>query len=144
MTGTDVRVNRWWAYGLAVALLAVVGCGGGTAAVSGVVTMDGKPLEGAVVTFSPIGGDPEGGVGGSSGRTDAEGRYSLKTVLSERSGASVGKHRVMISQFKGGDPKNPEGGGKEAVPLRYNHNTELTFDVPAGGTAQANFELKSK
>jgi hypothetical protein len=145
MTRTDARMRRWWAGSLAaVALLAAVGCGGGTATVGGVVTLDGKPLEGAVVTFSPTGGDPNGGVGGSSGRTDAEGRYTLRTVIDDKPGAAVGKHRVVISKFGGTDPKNPEGGGKEMLPLKYSQNSELTFDVPAGGSDKANFDLKSK
>lgn len=142
MTRTDAGRGRWWACGLAaVALLTAVGCGGGgTAAVGGVVTMNGKPVEGAVVTFNPQGVE----VSGSSGRTDAQGRYTLRTVLDDKSGAAVGKHRVAISQYKAGDPKNPESAGKETIPLRYNQNTELTFDVPAGGTDKADFDLKGK
>jgi hypothetical protein len=31
----------------------------------------------------------------------------------------------------------------ETIPLRYNDQTVLTFNVPPGGTDQANFQLKS-
>lgn len=31
-----------------------------------------------------------------------------------------------------------------AIPLRYNDNTELSFDVPPGGTDKADFSLSSK
>jgi hypothetical protein len=29
----------------------------------------------------------------------------------------------------------------KGVPAKYNRNSELTFDVPSGGTDQANFSL---
>ena len=31
----------------------------------------------------------------------------------------------------------------QQLPLRYNGETKLEFDVPVGGTDQANFDLKS-
>ena len=124
---------------LAVALTAV-GCGGGTANVSGVVTLDGKAVEGATVTFTPDSKDG-GGVGASYGKTDAEGRFTLRTVSGDKSGAVVGKHKVTISQSLP-DPTNPEGIAKELIPTRYNTKSDLTFDVPSGGSDKANFELK--
>ena len=56
-------------------LMVVCGCGGGiqTEPVTGVVTMDGKPLPGVRVIFSPA----EGGRANSVGTTDTEGAYSL-------------------------------------------------------------------
>lgn len=129
----------------AVLLLAaaVAGCGGGSVAkVSGVVTLDGAPVEGATVSFTPASGDG-GGVGGSAGKTDAEGRYTLRTVVGDRPGAAVGKHKVTISKFKE-DPKNPEGKGQEFIPAKFNHNSTLTFDVPSGGTDKADFPLTTK
>ena len=121
-------------------LAAVAGCGSSTASVSGVVTLDGKPLEGASVSFAPASGDG-GGVGGSSGKTDAQGRYTLRTVVGDKSGAAVGKHKVTISLYKE-DPKNPDGaGGKELVPAKYNVKSDLTFDIPSGGTDKADFAL---
>ena len=124
-----------------LATLAVAGCGGsGPTSVSGVVKLDGAPLEGAGVTFTPIAG---GEIGGSSGRTDAEGRYTLRTILKDKPGAAVGSHQVAISLYKE-NPNNQDQAGSELVPQRYNQKTELKFDVPAGGTDQANFDLKKK
>ena len=122
---------------VAVALLG--GCGGGTPSVSGVVTLDGKPVEGATVTFTPASGDG-GGVGGSYGKTDAQGRYSLKTVAADKAGAAVGKHKVTISLSQP-DPKNPEGAAKDLIPAKYNVKSDLTFDVPSGCTDKADFAL---
>lgn len=126
--------------GLLVAVAAAVsGCGGGTASVSGVVTLDGKPVEGASVSFAPVSGDG-GGIGGSYGKTDAQGRYELRTVVGDRSGAAPGKHKVTISLSKP-DPKNPEGAEKNLIPAKYNTKSDLTFEVPTGGTDKADFTL---
>lgn len=133
-----MRLMRAWAAGLVLA--AAAGCGASTATVSGAVTLDGKPLEGATVSFTPASGDG-GGVGGSAGKTDAQGRFTLRTVVADKSGAAVGKHKVSISLYKE-DPKNPDGaGGKELVPAKYNVKSDLTFDVPSGGTDKADFAL---
>lgn len=129
----------------AVVLLAVgvVGCGGGgRASVSGTVTLDGKPAEGATVTFTPQSKDG-GGVGASYGKVDASGRYTLQTVVGDHRGAAVGRHKVTISLSKA-NPQNPEGAAKEQIPAKYNDRSELTFEVPSGGTDKADFDLKSK
>jgi hypothetical protein len=119
---------------------AVAGCGGSsTADVSGTVTLDEKPLAGATVTFTPA-STKDSGVGGSYGKTDADGRYRLKTVVGDKSGAAVGKHKVTISLTKE-NPANPEAAVQDVVPAKYNVKSDLTFDVPAGGTSQADFKL---
>jgi hypothetical protein len=62
--------------------------------VSGVVTIDGKPVPSALVTFYPM----FEGFGGeliAEGVSDREGRYSLACSLGE--GACVGKHKVTVS-----------------------------------------------
>jgi hypothetical protein len=126
-------------------LLALQGCGGRSyAPVSGTVTLDGKPVPNAVVTFVPL---PEPGshdAGDSaSGKTNEKGEYTLKTYTPKgwRDGAQVGKHKVSISQ------QETRGEGdrsvtKEKLPNRYNKNTELTYDVTSGGNKK-DFELKS-
>ncbi|QEL13667.1 DUF4198 domain-containing protein [Limnoglobus roseus] len=121
-------------------LAAAAGCGGSAANVSGVVTLDGKPLEGAAVTFAPQG--DKDSVGSSYGKTDAQGRYTLKTVVGDKPGAAVGKHKVSISLTQSADPKNPESAAREVVPAKYNVKTELSCDVPSGGTDKADFDLK--
>jgi hypothetical protein len=61
----------------------------------------------------------------------------------------VGKHRVAITlmnpQIGESDARRVRGGAPliNTIPRRYNENTELTFEVPSGGTTQANFDLKS-
>ena len=144
--------------GLAVGLSA--GCGGNSkyAPVSGQVLVDGKPREGLVVVFQPIGSQENPNPGkGSSARTDAQGRFTL-SVDENTPGAIVGNHKVAIftalsdKELRGptgdeaevGSPDGAAPGPKETIPPRYNDMTELTFTVPEGGTDTANFDLKTK
>lgn len=125
--------------GAVLAAVFCAGCGGGMASVSGVVTLDGKPVEGATVNFTPESGDG-GGNGGSYGKTGPDGRYMLRTVAADKSGAAVGKHKVRISLSKN-DAKSPDGLVTDAIPAKYNIKSDLTFDVPSGGTDKADFTL---
>jgi hypothetical protein len=136
---------------LGLALVAALGCGGkGFAPVSGTVTLDGKALAGATVSFQPIApaGSVEAGPG-SVGKTNDKGEYTLTGDRGQK-GAIAGKHRVTITclqqQVGDGDARPPRGGWPLAdkVPARYNTNSQETFDVPSGGTDKANFALTSK
>jgi len=134
--------------GAIVPLCLLFGCFGSEkiVPVSGLVTLDGEPLTGAVVGFEPIAqdGDLEAGYG-SYAKTDDQGRYALRSLKNEE-GALVGQHRVSVSTVMGREGPNGEilGLTKERVPSRYNNDTQLVIEVPAGGTDQANLELKSK
>lgn len=89
-------------------LACLAGCGEGsnnpkTAKVTGKVTLDGQPLEGAIVMFAP-----EGGAGNAaSGTTDASGTYSLTTFVRD-DGAVPGSYQVSVT-------KAPEGSGGAAA-----------------------------
>lgn len=126
----------------------LVGCFGSDkiVPVSGVVTLDGEPLSGAVVGFEPIAqeGDLEAGYG-SYAKTDDDGRYTLRSLKNE-DGAMVGQHRVSVSTVVGKEGPNGEmlGLTKERVPSRYNNDTQLVIEVPPGGTDAANLDLESK
>jgi hypothetical protein len=79
-------------------VVALVGCGGSDkpklAPVTGVVTLDGQPIEGAAVMFMPTaGGRP------AHGSTDAHGRFELMTFKTG-DGALVGEHRVSVTKMK--------------------------------------------
>src|SRR5262245_22963963 len=82
-------------------LFAVGGCGSvKVAPISGVVTLNGQPTAGIAVSFEPIA--PEGiNVPGpsASGVTGADGRYTLKIVGDEMSGATTGKNRVRFCAY---------------------------------------------
>lgn len=125
------------------------GCGGrNVVPVSGQVTLDGRPVAGVHVGFQPMatGGEKNPG-GGSYAITDADGRFALKLVEGDGTGAVVGKHRVEIATRITDDPANdarPKTNPKAMIPAKYNKNSDLTYDVPSGGTDKANFELKSQ
>jgi hypothetical protein len=139
--------SRWL---LGLALVLSMGCGGPRfASVSGKVTMNGKPLANALVSFNPIPkpGSSEAGPG-SIASTDANGEYTLK-LTPDRKGALVGKHRVAITAMstQGGESDTRQKSGRQplvnTIPGRYNEKSELTFEVPPDGTNQANFDLTS-
>jgi hypothetical protein len=146
---------------LLIAVLFVCSCGGGAgyAPVSGKVTLDGKALPNAVITFQPIagaGGDA-GGMG-STGKTAPDGTYTLAaSTVTPRLGALIGKHKVRISISSepqaaadtnddaiNTGPKSKIRIPRETLPARYNEQTTLEFVVPPGGSTTADFNLESK
>jgi hypothetical protein len=74
-------------------VLAVAGCGskGSPVKVEGVVTLDGKPMAGATVNFSPA--DDHGNP--AFGLTDSAGAFRLTTFRSE-DGALPGDYKVTV------------------------------------------------
>lgn len=82
--------------GSVLMLTAVVGCGRSSypdlAGVEGTVTLDGKPVADASVTFVPADGRS------SSGRTDQDGRYTL-SYKKNLPGAVIGEHLVKITKL---------------------------------------------
>jgi hypothetical protein len=94
--------------------------------VTGMVTLDGKPLANAVVTFIPMSeeANKEAKGSGSSAYTDASGRYDLQ-YSPEEFGALIGKHLISITAL---DPNT----GRELLPPAYNSNTTLTEVVKPG------------
>jgi hypothetical protein len=135
----------------AIGLLVILGCSSGPAfaPVSGVVTLNGKPYPKGVITFQPISDGKNTNPGkGSSAYTDENGRFVLIGTDGEK-GAIVGKHLVRI-MTKGNDVSGaPDTGSddkvvtasKNEIPLEWNANSDKTFDVPARGTDQANFDI---
>ena len=116
-----------------------LGCGGSDeeipslAPVSGVITMDGSPLVGALVQFEPkIAAKP------AIGTTDSEGKYSLQYGGGDI-GAAIGSHIVSIFHY-GDDPEIPEEG---KVPAKYGTESTLTADVKEGEN-EFDFDLESK
>jgi hypothetical protein len=142
---------------LTIGLAVVVGCTQPsgptveTVQVSGTVYLDEKPLSGVSVHFFAT-KDHEG-----IGVTGPDGKYTLDN------GAQTGQNKVYFSKVEGrsaeememdemesvadiGDEDEeaePEAG--QVIPAKYNdpEKTEVTYDVPAGGTLSADFKLTS-
>lgn len=131
---------------VACGLIAFVsGCGNGKiGAVTGTVHLDGKPLEGALVTFYPQIDDKDAmeGGGASMGRTDAEGKYEL-IYSREQNGAQVGKHLVYIETLEEGGGGDYGGGRAEELPKRYNSESELNVEVHSGSNTIDFLDLTS-
>jgi hypothetical protein len=123
--------------------------------------MDGQPLVGAQVLFTPTAPADGSTYSGtqSAGFTNAEGKYQLESY-NAGAGAVVGVHKIMITQTADTpgaaakiDPSLASvsedlpanvAAAAGLIPARYNSATKLSFEVPAAGTDQANFDLNSK
>jgi hypothetical protein len=127
-------------------LLSYGGCGGQNGdlvSVEGVVTLDGKPMSGVRVTFDQPELGPNKNIGYAA-RTDEQGRYVLRPIINDGTGVPPGTYRVSLTTVETVDrtrddsPMTPE-----RIPPAY-RGGKLSFEIPADGTDQANFELKSK
>ncbi len=117
-----------------------LGCGGPAYhPVGGKVTLDGRPLPDATVSFIPQSdeGTP------AFGKTDSEGNYSLEESQ-DVVGLVAGKYSVRITTFFEGVPEYdpPLPALPEKVPAKYNVNTELIEEVKPGENV-INLELES-
>jgi len=126
------------------------GCGEGDElpreAVSGTVTLDGKPLEKGTIQFAPVAGGQGAAVEG--GGMIESGKYSIPRDR----GLVPGNYHVAI--YSGGSgapargPNGPVTGGpapnKETIPTNYNAKTTLKAEVKKGGPNDFQFDLTSK
>jgi len=93
-----------------------------------VVTLDGKPLSGAIVTLVP---EPflGSGVPGAQGTTDASGQCVLQTPGMDAPGVSCGIFRVRVSL--------QDASGRERLPPQYHEQTTLGVEVAMGNRVLA-------
>ncbi len=142
---------------LPLCAILMTGCGGEGKAgrgvpVSGSITLGGKPLDGASVTFM-------NGTFAGFGITDAAGKYRLVQ------GALPGTNKIVITKIIGGPEPGVDdaasgmdagqmeaaamGSGVEVekplnlVPDEYGDpsKTKLTYDVPSGGADGVDFSI---
>ncbi len=121
-------------------VVAVVGCDHGPqmSEVTGVVTIDGNPVQKGSISFEPTDGH-----GFTAGATIEDGAYVAKVPPGEK--------RVRITGFEvvGQAPAYPNIPNsrmndivKDIVPPRYNSKSELKLTVEKSATT-GNFDLKS-
>jgi hypothetical protein len=134
------------------------GCGSkdGLTKVQGIVTLNGKPVENAQVSFVPV----RGGTGKpATGRTGPDGSFDLTTTR-PHDGAMPGDYTVLVQYEEGtvvppGSMKEAKAGllkaskkpkppPKYVIPAFYSDpaKTPLSQKVPPGGPVK--LELKSK
>ena len=114
---------------------------------SGVVTYQGKPLEGYVITLLP-----EDGRRPAVGTSDAQGKFTLGTN-DVADGAPPGKHKVTVTWV---GPKASSEATEQpidnpallpkppvALPEKYAspEATDVTVEVPARGTSELKIDL---
>lgn len=132
-------------------MVIAAGCGGGSSAtkmypVTGTITMDGAPLEGADVILIPASGGRA-----QSATTDSEGKYKTESI--------PGDHKVGVSKVEttGKAPESSDGLApdfskvpppktKVIVPAKYNSpaTSNLTVKVPPSGGEVEPVPLLSK
>lgn len=155
-------MNRFLTGGALSLIALTVGCGPSlptTVPVTGTVTYKDKPVEGATVNF--LG---EKSSVAASGKTDAEGKFTLKTMFGEKlvEGATIGKHNVAIIKTSStdagemGDPKemmaqmttNPaitsDYKPKHLLPEKFGSpsTSGLEAEVTEGGPNNFTFDLE--
>lgn len=121
MDGVEMRLLLGSLF--SVFLLGIVGCSGSTdqpdlAQVSGVVTLDGKPVSGVNILFQPEAGRA------AVGMTDEDGRYKLEYLYGV-SGCKMGTNTV-------GFDWPPDSLGMVAIPASYTGTNAFKFDVKPG------------
>jgi hypothetical protein len=108
---------------LVLLLVPLAGCGHSgpqIAPVHGHIKLDGQPLANADIQFQP-----DGSQRSSSGRTDADGQYSLMYKRGQP-GAMVGQHTVRIS-VSSEVVKHPP-----IIAARFDTKSELVREVKSG------------
>jgi hypothetical protein len=110
--------------------------------VAGTVTLDGTPLAQGVIQFEPA---PE-----TTGPSVAAEISGGKFAIDKAQGPVPGKYKVRISgrppaKVNAGEP--PGGTPKaapETIPAKYNTESTLETEIPAGGSAALDFALKER
>jgi hypothetical protein len=144
---------------VAVAVLSCLGCGGSDSSkanrpkvvpADGLVTYQGKPLEGATIVLSPTGE----GKHGASAMSDANGQFQLSTFPPDL-GAVPGDYKVAVSkQSVVVIPEPPPGMHAEDMPrppkpkalipdkFANPEKSGLTTNIPEAGKTDIQIELK--
>lgn len=121
--------------------------------VSGTITYEDKPLEGATVVFYP----EDSSMDAAHGMTDADGYYEL-TTFNQGDGAGVGNYKVTVKKFEGDGVSVDDGEEEEEVeseegrrmkaksliPEEYGSlvETQLTADVTEDGDNEFSFKIE--
>lgn len=121
----------------------IFGSGSGTATVTGVATLEGRPIEGADVVFA---GEAEGNQAPIIAKTDAEGRFTLignagPTIRTDKYKVAV----VLMTLKDGTVPKGeaarglPDDAYVNQLPTPYSDvaTTPITIDVRRGSQSVA-------
>jgi hypothetical protein len=114
-----------------VAIVTAVACGPSGPRlnpVTGSVTFDGEPIAEGRIQFRAVEGDQRA----FSGEITS-GQYRIETSAG-RMTVEIIASRLIPGKFDESNPDEKVPVGEMYIPGRYNSETELTADVPVGGT----------
>jgi len=152
-----LHYNRFFVLVPFVCLLALLfGCGQKGPKVhfvTGIVTLDGQPVEGASVNFAPKQATDPSDIKGpllAGGTTDANGKYTLSTTRGSAvgGGTTEGEYHVTIVKKKLTNPPTAPGAmvGRPqyeyGVPQVFERDSKMTAEVVKGKNT-INFALKT-
>jgi hypothetical protein len=136
-----------------VLLMAIGGCGGGSGdnlprqAVYGKVTVDGKPMERGVISFTP---DTQASNPVTGGGVIADGAYAIP----REQGLTPGKYKVSITASDAptslapgeapGAPPRAKSKSAPAAPAKSGKPFTAEAEVKSGGSTALDFALTSK
>jgi hypothetical protein len=111
-------------------------------------TYKGTPVEGATVVLVP----QEKSGYAASGLTDSSGRFELSAFAPD-TGAVPGKYKMTVVKVEAPPAAAGPGGGhddsetpppRDLLPIRYKDaaTSDLTAEIPEGGTSDLTFDLK--
>jgi hypothetical protein len=132
----------------AVWMVIAAGCAGSegpsTVDVTGTVTYNGSPLEGANVLFQPV--DDSANALASQALTDAAGRFELATHVGGgkfRLGVPAGKYLVAITKLDTAAISTTHAPPQNVLPKKFSSPTTsaLTANVVAGNENDFSFNL---
>lgn len=122
---------------MAIAGISIMGCSGSdnipTYKVSGLVTLDGTPVEGATVTFLDVNNGPHNAVA----LTGADGRYEL-TTFESGDGAVEGTYNIMVTKYGKEEEVSPYETGGEAAPTIEEGDADAYEDAYGEAMENAN------
>lgn len=136
---------------LALAVIGLAGCGesGGPSVeyVEGVVTLDGTPIEGVDVSFSPV--NPNSGTP-AVGKSDAKGVFKLTAIQGGKvgGGTGVGEYQVTFSKIKASGQSDvtktsdPNYGKYDTTQRPQVTQTEYIVPQKYGNPATSGFTVK--
>jgi hypothetical protein len=132
LLATDCR------FAVALAVLAMGGCGSEFSPAEGVVTLNGAPLANATVVFQsparPL----------ATAKTDNEGCYRVETGSIE--GIKPGEYRVAVTAYRKCEGYNDDNAPELAVPEKYvqPETSGLTAVIISGSNRGVNFDLTTQ
>jgi hypothetical protein len=129
-------------------VLATGGCGddaGGRQAVSGSVTLKGKPVAEGMIDFIPLAGPSGGGTYTKSGAVIKDGKYTIP----KNQGLVPGQYKVSLSapdkhhKLGGDELPGPTSSrtSKNLIPPEYNLKTKQVVEVKKDGPNTIDFTI---